>query len=209
MKIEKGKPITLPDGTILLPDENSSGSKVVSVDEQEQNKAAYGIAEQINALLETPFKSAPTSVKRTLADVTVAFNQMNVVMLVYSYTLWGLDAFAISKLMNIPAESVDHIRISDLYTQIEQDMTDALRHAEEATVHGFIQSKALAAATVVVSSLTSKSEDNRITAAKDILDRSGFRPVDRVEHSMKFEDELRIRYVSEPAIPTIDLTPEK
>jgi hypothetical protein len=53
--------------------------------------------------------------------------------------------------------------------------------------------------------MNGKDGDRSLAAAKDILDRSGFRPSDRVEHVHKFEDELRIVYVKEQTMPMIEL----
>jgi len=204
--IEKGKPLVLRNGATVLPEPDSSGSKVLSTDDIEKNEQHEKIVKEIDALIQTPFSNnVSTTYKRTLADIDVDFNHMNVVMLVASYTLWGLDVFAISQLLRIDRDVVEQIRDTDLYTKTRDELVEALRYAEEATVHGYIQSKAQAAAQVIVTSLASKKEEHRISAAKDLLDRGGFRPADRVEHSVRFEDELRIRYVSDPKIPTIDL----
>jgi hypothetical protein len=58
--------------------------------------------------------------------------------------------------------------------------------------------------------LGSKSESTRGSAAKDILDRAGHRPVDVIDHRHTLEGSLVIQYV-EPTkdIPTIDITPKK
>lgn len=205
-KIEKGKPLVLRNGSKVLPTSDDVGSKVITADEIEEHEEQQKVQAEIQELIERPLTNEFTdSVKRTLADVPVDFNHMNVVMLVVSYTMWGLDEFAISNLMRVNSSTVSQIKQTDLYTKIRDELVEALHFAEEASVHGYIQAKALAAAQVMVKSLTSKKEDVRINAAKDILDRSGYRPVDRVEHTHRFEDELRIRYVSDPHIPTIEL----
>lgn len=207
MNIEKGKPLTLPDGTIILPEPSGSGSKVVSREELQQEKETQEVVAQLEKLLEQPFDNGVvTPVKRTLADVTVDFNHMNVVMLTLSYSIWGLDTFAIARLLKVDDRTIDQIMTTDLFVQTKTELVEALHHAEASTVHGFIQAKAFTAAQTIALSLTSRKEENRLAAAKDILDRGGFRPVDRVEHTMKFEDELRIRYVEDPKIPTLDLT---
>lgn len=206
MNIEKGKPLTLPDGTQILPSADADGSKVLSAEKIEQKKTADEIMVQLKDKLAAPFDNDMTSpVKRTLADVEVDFNQMNVIMLTLAYSMWGLDTFAIARLLKINDAAVDSIQSTDLYIQTKEQLIEALHHAEASTVHGFIQSKAITAANVVALSLASRKEENRLTAAKDLLDRAGYRPADRVEHSHKFEDELRIRYVTDPKIPTLDL----
>lgn len=207
MEIVKGQPLTLPDGTILLPEANASGSKVVSKADQEQEAAREQVERELGDLLSDPVNNEFGELyKRTLADIDVDFARMNVVMLVASYTLWGLDSYAISRVLNVSTGQVEALKVSDQYTRVQKQLIEAVRYAEAATVHGYLASKSHAAARVVAASLTNPSGDLRLSAAKDILDRAGFRPVDRVEHTHRFEDELRIRYVQDDAhVPTIDL----
>jgi hypothetical protein len=211
MEIVKGQPLKLPDGTIVLPEVHASGSKVVSKDEQEQQKAQEQVEQELNTLLEDPVHNEHGQVfRRTLADINEDFGKMNVIMLCVSYALWGLDSYAISRLMNVTPEQIDALMMSDSYTRVHKELIEAMRYAEAATVHGYLTAKSHAAARVVASTLTNPSGDLRLAAAKDILDRSGFRPVDRVEHTHRFEDELRIRYVQDTAsMPTLDLKIEE
>lgn len=194
----------LPDGTIVLPESNGSGSKVLTRNDiEEQTDLNDFIDEAHNAVNNGDIGE---KVKRTLADVNVDFQRMNVTMIVASYTMWGLDSFAISRLLDTTPEKVDAILATDLYTTIRSELIDALRYSDASAVHGFLSSKAINAAGVIASTLQSKSVDARMAAAKDILDRTGFRPVDRVEHTMRFEDEMRIRYVTDDGhAPMIDL----
>jgi len=212
MQIVKGEPLRLPDGTMVLPEADpDSGSKVVTVSEQQEAQTRQEIERELTDLLNNPMTNEfSQTYKRTLADVDVEFARMNVIMLVLAYTMWGLDSYAISQLLNVRTEQVEALKSSDLYSKTSQELIEAIRYAEAATVHGYIASKSLAAARVVAASLTSPSGDLRLAAAKDILDRGGFRPADRVEHVMKFEDELRIRYVQDTTdVPTIDLAAEE
>lgn len=212
MQIVKGEPLRLPDGTMVLPEADpDSGSKVVTATEQQEAQTRREIERELTDLLNDPMTNEfSQTYKRTLADVDVEFARMNVIMLVLAYTMWGLDSYAISQLLNVRTEQVEALKSSDLYSKTSQELIEAIRYAEAATVHGYIASKSLAAARVVAASLTSPSGDLRLAAAKDILDRGGFRPADRVEHVMKFEDELRIRYVQDTTdVPTIDLAAEE
>lgn len=207
MEIVKGEPLKLPDGTIVLPDANASGSKVVTKSQQQEDEARAQVEQELGNLLNDPVNNEFSELyKRTLADIEVDYGRMNVTMLVLTYTLWGLDSYAISRVLNVSTDQVDALKETDLYMRTQQQVVEAIRYAEAATVHGYLAAKSHAAARVVAASLTNPSGDLRLAAAKDILDRSGFRPVDRVEHSIKFEDELRIRYVrDEASIPTIDI----
>lgn len=208
MDIVKGEPITLPDGTIILPEaDEATGSKVVSKAEQDEKAAQEEINKELSKLLTDPVNNEYSELyKRTLADIDSDYNRMNITMLVLTYTLWGLDSYAISRLLNVTPSQVEAVIQSDLYVRTQQQVIESIRYAEAATVHGYLAAKANAAARVVAASLVNINSDIRLAAAKDILDRAGFRPADRVEHSVKFEDELRIRYVQDDSnIPTIDL----
>lgn len=210
MEIVKGQPIKLPDGTLLLPSHNEKGSKIVSASEVKQIELEKEVTQELQEVLRDPIDNEFTETyKRTLADVETDYARMNIVMLVLAYTTWGLDEYAISQILSVRQEQIEGIKGSDIYIRTRQELIDALRYAETASVHGYLASKAQAAAKAVATLLTNPSADTRLAAAKDILDRSGFRPADRVEHVHKFEDELRIRYVSDDvSTPTIDLNAE-
>lgn len=209
MTVEKGKPLQLRNGAVVLPSEKD-GSKVVSKDSIDADTEQKIIEAELEELLNKPYDNKHSNnVRRSLADVPTDLKRMNVFMLLVSYKMWGLDTFAISKLLSVSVEQVEAMQQHEVVLQLEQELIDGFRHAEASTVHGYIASRTMAAATVIASSLKSRSEDNRIAAAKDILDRGGFRPADKIEHTHKFEDELRIRYVRETEIPTLDLAVEK
>lgn len=210
MEIVKGQPIKLPDGTLLLPSRNEKGSKIVSASEVKQIELEKEVTQELQEVLRDPIDNQFTETyKRTLADVETDYARMNIVMLVLAYTTWGLDEYAISQILSVRQEQIEGIKESDIYTRTRQELIDALRYAETASVHGYLASKAQVAAKAIATLLTNPSADTRLAAAKDILDRSGFRPADRVEHVHKFEDELRIRYVSDDvSTPTIDLNAE-
>lgn len=197
MDIEKGKPLTLPDGTIILPEASASGSKVITVVEQQEQELQKEIEDEIDDLLEDPFENEVDGYKRTLADINVPFKQMNLFMLVTAYSMWGLDKYAISRVLDTSIENVDRLMHSHVHTETRQQLVEAVRYAETASVHGYLAQQAQAAARVVAKTLKNPSGDLKLAAAKDILDRSGFRPADRVEHVHRFEDELRIVHLEE------------
>lgn len=210
MEIQKGQPITLPDGTVILPQARDDGKRIVTSEQIAEERIAKEVEEELEDLLDNPLDNGPaTRYRRTLADINIDFDQMNVYMLAVAYDVWGLDAFAISHLMRASPEKVEAILSSETASEIRTQLVEALRFAETASVHGYIASQALPAAKAIAATLKSPSVDARLAAAKDLLDRSGFRPADRVEHTHKFEDELRIRYVEDVGkMPVIDLKVE-
>lgn len=204
IKIEKGKPLVLPNGSVIT-NQGDGGSEVMTADEHAEHLATDDALEEMD---EKP-NIHIHRYERTLADVHADAKEMNIAMIVCAYTMWGLDSYAIGRQLNIREELVEQVKQSDVYSRVYEELFEAARHIDASTVHGFLQGSALKAARTVVKGLKSRSEDVKLSSAKDILDRSGFRPVDRVEHTHRFEDELRIRYVSDNPLPTIDITSER
>lgn len=208
LEIKKGQPLTLPNGDVVLPPkEDGQGAQLhraPEIDDEAQEEIA-DVA--LDGLLGDPFDNAPQLVKRTLADVDHNVKQQNAVMIILAYEFWGLDDYAIARIINSDPNTIERIRGSDLYVRVRQEMLAAFEYAQASTIHGYLSQKARPAAATMVGMLKSKSADTRMSAAKDILDRTGFRPADRIEHVHKFEDELRIKYVED--VPnTINVTPE-
>lgn len=196
--IKKGAPLTLPDGTIINKD--ADGKTVVKTKEQQEAEAA------IDEIADDPFEDEEIEFyQRTLADITVEPKQFNPVMLILSYTMWGLTANAISRYLAIPEEQIIEIQSSDLYAKTRKEMLEAIRYAEAGAIHGYLSRKARDAAITIAHAMANGKPDTKLKAAQDILDRSGFRPVDRVEHSHRFEDELRIVHLQESKDVDLDV----
>lgn len=194
-KHKAGEDLVLANGTVIRATEGVPN--VVTTEEQEAET-------EIDEALADPFTDGEPY-RRTLADVQVDVKQFNPVMLVLGYNMWGLDEWAISRLLELEIEQVQDIMGSDMYLETRKQMLEAIRYVENSTIHGYLSNQARAAATTMAAGLKSPSADIKQAAAKDILDRAGFRPADRTEHVHKFEDELRITYVEEKTPPIIDL----
>lgn len=198
LNIEKGKPLILPSGTTVEKDE--SGRVKVETKKQRED-AAF-----MDELLSDPFMDEEVETfQRTLADINVPVAQFNPVMLVLSYSMWGLDNNSIGRYLNITEDQVASIVGSDLFIETRKQILEAIRYAEASSIHGYLSQKAKKAATVIANSMSSRKEDISMAAAKDILDRAGYRPVDKVEHSHKFDDELRIVHLQEAKTVDIDI----
>ena len=203
VEVIKGKPFTLPDGTTITPNGNEPGkANVINMDNDE---VVEDSSPDLDEEIDDPFIDGLTF-KRNLADLPDSPKRVNPIMLVLAYNMWGLDSTSIGMLLDLPTEQVDNVLRDDLLIEMRKDILQAIRYAEIGTIHGYLSQKSLLAAKVVVKHMKGKDNDRSLTAAKDILDRSGFRPSDRVEHVHKFEDELRIVYVKEQATPIIDLS---
>lgn len=196
--IEPGKPFVLPGGVEVRPAEEGQGATVVTPEELEAE-------DELEEELLDPFEDAQVEFRRTLADVRLSAKQFNPIMLVLAYSMWGLDVPAIARLLEIEQEAVEAVMQNEMYSDTRKQMLEAIRYAESGTIHGYLTQKAKRAAVVMGGLLNSKLPDIKMAAAKDILDRANFRPVDRVEHVHKFEDELRIVRIEEKAPPKIEV----
>lgn len=193
---KKGDPLVLPNGTVILgSDEGLPEVKTVETQQAET---------EIDDVLDDPFSDGAVF-QRNLADVRADVKQFNPVMLILGYSMWGLDEHAIARYLSLTMEQVKEVMSSELFTETRKELLEAIRYAENSSIHGYLSQKARKAAVVTAAALKSKSIDVQLAAAKDILDRAGFRPADRTEHVHRFEDELRITYVEEKAPPIIDV----
>lgn len=192
----KGEDLVLPNGTVIKG--NLEGLPQVKTITDQQVEA------EVDDAVADPFTDGNTF-QRNLADVRVGVQQFNPVMLILSYNMWGLDANAIARFLSLTIEQVNDVMSSELFTETRKELLEAIRYAENSSIHGYLSQKARKAAQVTAAALSSPSADIKLAAAKDILDRAGFRPADRTEHVHRFEDELRITYVEEKTPPIIDV----
>lgn len=206
VEIVKGMPFQLPDGTVILPEVNSSGSNVLSVAEIEEQETEREVVEEISKALENVnFDEYETAINRTLADVPVDHKTFTVHMALAAMTAWGLPDFAIGAILGTDEATVVNYKNEEIHKQLLKQIVDGIRYAETSSIHGYLSQQAKAAAVAVATELKSRDPDRRIAAAKDILDRTGFRPADRVEHVHAFEDELRITITKQKEVKPITL----
>jgi hypothetical protein len=196
-RIEAGKIFELPDGTKISP-RMDGPPDVKSKEEQD-------IEEELDDVLEDPFASRGTAFIRTLADIKAEYSEFKTVMLVLSINMWGLDVYGIARVLNRDVTEIQSVMDTALFGQLRKEIVEAIRYAETGSIMGYLESKSYGAAVVIAKGMKSKSEDTRITSAKDILDRTGFRPVDRTEHVHRFEDDMRIVYVEERPVTPIEI----
>lgn len=172
-------------------------TEVVTPDEEQ-------IDSDLEDAIDDPFTQGATF-QRTLADVTADSKTFNPTMLVLGYSMWGLDPASIARLLNTEHAIIEGIMNSDLFFRTRTELLEAIRYAELGSIHGYLSQKAKDAAVVVASALRDKSTDVKLAAARDVLDRTGFRPADRVEHVHRFDDDLRIVHLTEAPSPDIDI----
>lgn len=154
------------------------------------------------------------TVRRSLHDLKLSKHQMAIVNNVLVYTLWGLPDDEIAIQCSCSLNDVFAVRELSEYGLMHDSLVGGLRASFMATAQGIISNAANDAAQVVVRAAKKASGRMQFDAARDILDRSGHRPVDHASLSLSINDggdDLVIRVVREsekPKIPTIDMSPK-
>jgi hypothetical protein len=121
--------------------------------------------------------------------------------------MFGLDDDEVASATGLHVDQVGQIRNSDPYRQLHEAVIRAVLDSESDTVREVFTRNARHAATTMVEALQSGTRADRMAAARDILDRSGHRPADVVEHRHRMDGGLVIEVVKRDsvAIPTIDM----
>lgn len=150
--------------------------------------------------------------RRSIMDLALPKAQMAVINNILVYTVWGLPDDEIAIQCNCTVHQVRVVRDLDDYKRMYDALIDGLRSAYADTVHGIFAEAAPRMARGIVKKAKHKSADISLAAMKDALDRGGYRPVDKVEHTHNIGSgsELVIRVIKQndsDAIPTLDLTP--
>jgi len=184
------EPLVLADGTRINPEN--------------------GIPIPSEVLIEVPntedIKREIVASRKRISDLPVPPNQMNTISVVLSYTLFGISEEDISYTLPMPLEQVQSIKNSDAYRELQDIFVENIIESDLSDVRGMFVQKSRSAADVMFGLMESENEATRGSAAKDILDRSGQRPVDVVEHRHKMEGGLTIEYVEKKTdLPTIEM----
>ncbi len=189
-------PLVLADGTIISVDDGSvvpdEPELVVEVPNTEQLQRELTIA------------------RTRIADLPVPPQQMNSLSIIIGYTLFGVTDSDIAKLLHIDVEQLGRIKTSDSYETVRDGIIDNIIKSDMNDVRDMFARNSVSAANRMNNLLNSESEGVQLSAAKDILDRAGHRPVDVVEHNHKMEGGLTIENVERKKddIPLIDVTPD-
>lgn len=132
-----------------------------------------------------------------LADLPLPPKQMNLVSLICMYTMMGLNDLDIALATGLEPERIDRIKMLDAYTTVYQSVIDSIVSDEAEDVRMVITANAKKAINTVTELLSDEFSAIRLSAAKDILDRAGHRPVDIIEHKHTMDGELRISVTRE------------
>jgi hypothetical protein len=185
---QSGEPLRLADGRLVYPGGNLSEPE--SSVPPEPTKAPKIIAE-----------------RRRISDLPATPKQMNAIGAVLAYSLYGLDTEEVAQAIGTTIEQIDRIKSCDPYTQMHDAIVRTVLDSETDVVRELIAKNARTAAQVMVDALQAGTRADRMAAARDVLDRSGHRPADVVEHRHRMDGGLVIEVVRRDAVnvPTIDM----
>jgi hypothetical protein len=148
-----------------------------------------------------------TATRRKLSELPEVPRTMNAVGIVLSYTLFGLDDEEIAIATGLSVDQIGRIKLDDPYAQMYTAVVQTILDTETSVVRDVFTKNARNAAKVVVEAMQEGNRSDRVAAAKDILDRSGHRPSDVVEHRHRMDGGLVIEIVRRDGatLPTIEM----
>ena len=148
--------------------------------------------------------------RRKLSELPEVPKTMNAVSVILSYTLFGLDVEEIAIATALTIDQIARIKKGDAYQQMHDTIVRSVLDSETNVVRDLFVKQARNAAGVMVRAMEEGTRADRISAAKDILDRSGHRPSDVVEHRHKLEGGLVIEIVRKEVstMPIIEMETE-
>jgi hypothetical protein len=151
-----------------------------------------------------------TAARRKLSELPEVPQTMNAVSVILSYTLFGLDDEEIAIATKLTVGQISRIKQGDAYTQMHDAVVRSVLDSETNVVRELFVKKAKQAAEVVVRAMEEGTRADRMAAARDILDRSGHRPSDVVEHRHRMDGGLVIEIVRRDGVvvPTIEMDRE-
>jgi hypothetical protein len=188
-------PLRLADGRLVMPD----GS--VEAVAPPQRPAFVEVPTHAEA------QRLVTATRRKLSELPEVPRTMNAVGIVLSYTLFGLDDEEIAVATGLSVDQIGRIKLDDPYAQMYTAVVQTILDAETSVVRDVFTKNARNAAKVVVDAMQEGNRSDRVAAAKDILDRSGHRPNDVVEHRHRMDGGLVIEIVRRDGavLPTIEM----
>ena len=174
------EPLRLADGRLIYPGGGVGG---------EQPQRFVEVPTHVEA------QRIVTAARRKLSELPEVPRTMNAISVILSYTLFGLDDEEIAIATGLTIDQIGRIKVGDAYTQMHDAVVRTVLDSETNVVRELFTKNARNAAQVVVRAMEEGNRADRMAAAKDILDRSGHRPSDVIEHRHRMDGGLVIEIV--------------
>lgn len=140
----------------------------------------------------TPSNFKPSK-RRTIQELPGGASTVNGVACVFMYTVCGLNDREIADALKITDNDVREVRKLSAYTECFDIVLSELLSNNSDLLQSRIAAMSHTALDTVIDIATrGKKEETRLTASRDILDRSGARPQDNVAKRSASLNELRI-----------------
>lgn len=164
-------------------------------------------------VVEVNTKSDPSSLvitaKKKLRDLPETTRTMNGIAAVLAYSLFGLDDDEIALAIGTTMDRVSALKELPSFVVMRNEVISNVLSAESGDVRELFVKHSRSAVKTVVDGMNAPRMSDRLRAAGDILDRSGFRPADVVEHRHKLEGGLTIEIVrKDTSAPVINIEME-
>jgi hypothetical protein len=189
------EPLRLADGTLIAP----SGRVV---------KKSVSPSEMIEVPSNTIAQRMVAASRRKLADLPALPQQMNVISVVLMYTMFGVNDDEIAIATGMSVEQVTSLKGHDVYSRVQEEVAKNIIVQDQSEIRTLVAANARKAANRIADLIISDDDDIALRAAKDTLDRSGFRPADVVEHRHSVSGGLVIEVIKRDdsvKLPTINL----
>jgi hypothetical protein len=143
------------------------------------------------------------STRRKLIDLPGTPQQLTVYGAIIAYTASGISDAEIGVALGISAEQVAQIKRTPAYQSMEHSVIEAARRVAENEVQQILASKEKKAATRLTELVDSVDEKIALTAARDVLDRRGHKPSDKIDVRQQMESTFRIVIEDKRHIPEL------
>lgn len=143
----------------------------------------------------TKLQEEEARIRHRIDELPIQDGKMNTISVILSYYLFGLNTYDISIMTKIPEDQIKNIMMLPAFDEMVQKVTKAIIEKDTDDVRTFISQQSKKAATKIVQIMETAPAKYSLAAAQDLLDRSGHRPVDTVEHINKMDGELRIVHI--------------
>jgi hypothetical protein len=133
--------------------------------------------------------------QKKLTDLPLPTDKLNGISIILVYKMIGISDKDISTVTGLTEEQIGRITLSDAFSELRQMVVENIHANDSDTIRSFMKENAILGVQRVGQLINSPDEAVALSAAKDALDREGYRPVDVVEHRHKMEGGLVIEVI--------------
>lgn len=179
MLAEPGAALVLADGTKIDP---ATGKPV-----RENNFVSVPNT--------TELRENYAAIQRRLTDLPLPPEKMHGLSVILMYKMVGIPDHEIAIAVGLTIPQVNALCMSDAFATMQQMLVDNIMAADGEDIRAMMRKNAVMGVQRMTQLINSDNEGIAYAAAKDSLDRDGFRPNDVVEHRHKLDGGLTIEII--------------